>query len=152
VTFKCLAPNDPALAGYRPEQPADVKNKLTILREAHKARIDALREPEIIDSLHILERSARHFFMRAEMGVNAGRKQSEIDQDYKQAAALAALAAPYRHARLSAMKLAGDPNNPAHFKDDATADELRAEITRRLNILQEKGILELQPLPAPEVQ
>jgi hypothetical protein len=41
------------------------------------------------------------------------RKQSEIDQDYKQAPALAALAAPYRHARLSAMKLAGDWHNPA---------------------------------------
>ena len=43
--------------------------------------------------------------MRAEMAVNAGRKQSEIDQDYKQAAELAALAAPYRHPRLSAMRL-----------------------------------------------
>ena len=66
-------------------------------------RIDALREPEIIDNLHVIERAARHFFIRAEMGLNAGRKQSEIDQDYKQAAALAALAAPYRHARLSAV-------------------------------------------------
>ena len=131
-------------------RPRGAKNKLTILREAHKTRIDALREPEIIDSLHIIERSARHFFMRAEMGVNAGRKQSEIDQDYKQAAALAALAAPYRHARLSAMRLAGDPNNPVHFKDDATAEELRAEIERRLNILQEAGILELTAVPNPE--
>jgi hypothetical protein len=61
-------------------------------------------------------------------------------------------AAPYRHARLSAMKLAGDPNSPAHFKDDATADELRAEINRRLTVLQKAGIIELQPLQAPEVQ
>jgi hypothetical protein len=133
-------------------RPKGAKNKLTILREAHKAHVDALREPEIIDSLHILERSARHFFMRAEMGVNAGRKQSDIDQDYKQAAALAALAAPYRHARLSAMKVAGDVSNPMHFKDNATAEELRAEIERRLNILQEAGILELKPFVAPEVQ
>jgi hypothetical protein len=131
-------------------RPKGAKNKLTILREAHKTRIDALREPEIIDSLYILERSARYFFMRAEMGVNAGRKQSEIDQDYKQAAALAALAAPYRHARLSAAKLAGDPNNPVSPWVDATAEELRAEIERRLNVLQEAGILELRPLPAPE--
>jgi hypothetical protein len=131
-------------------RPRGAKNKLTILREAHKAHIDALREPEIIDSLHIIERSARHFFMRAERGVNAGRRQSEIDQDYKQAAALAALAAPYRHARLSAMRLAGDPNNPVHFKDDATAEELRAEIERRLNILQEAGILDLTAVPNPE--
>jgi hypothetical protein len=29
------------------------------------------------------------------------------------------------------------------FKDDATAEELRAEIERRLTVLQEAGILEL---------
>ena len=40
--------------------------------------------------------------------------------------------APYRHARLSAMKLAGDPNITARFKDDATADELRAEVMRHI--------------------
>jgi hypothetical protein len=50
------------------------------------------------------------------------------------------------------VKLAGDPNNPVHFKDDATADELRAEINRRLTVLQKAGIIELQPLQAPEVQ
>ena len=50
------------------------------------------------------------------------------------------------------MKLAGDPNSPAHFKDDATADELRAEIQRRLTVLQEAGILELKIIEAPEVQ
>jgi hypothetical protein len=44
---------------------------------------------------------------------------------------------------LSATKLAGDPNSPAHFKDDATAEELRAEIERRLNILRKARILEL---------
>ena len=115
-------------------------------------RIDALREPEIIDNLHVIERAARHFFIRAEMGLNAGRKQSEIDQDNKQAAALAALAAPYRHARMSAVKLAGNPNNPDDSWDGATADELRAEINRRLTVLQEAGIIELQVVPAPEVQ
>jgi hypothetical protein len=133
-------------------RPKGAKNRLTILREAHMTRIDALREPEIIDNLHVIERAARHFFIRAEMGLNAGRKQSEIDQDYKQAAALAALAAPYRHARLSAVKLAGNPNNPDDSWDGATADELRAEINRRLTVLQEAGIIELQVVPAPEVQ
>jgi hypothetical protein len=42
------------------------------------------------------------------------------------------------------MKVAGDPSNPMHFKDDATAEELREEIERRLNILLEAGILKLQ--------
>ena len=32
----------------------------------------------------------RHFFIRAGMGKNAGRKREEVDEDYKQAAALAA--------------------------------------------------------------
>jgi hypothetical protein len=38
-----------------------------------------------------------------------------------------------------------------HFKDDATSEELRAEIERRLNILQKSGILELKVIE-PEVQ
>jgi hypothetical protein len=87
---------------------------------------------------------------RAEMGKNAGRKKEEVDEDYKQAAALAALVAPYRHARLSAVKLAGDPNRSLGFKDDASAAELREEIMRRLAALQEAGVLDLEALPAPD--
>jgi hypothetical protein len=34
-----------------------------------------------------------HFFIRAEMGKNAGRKQSEVDADYEKAAHLAAFRA-----------------------------------------------------------
>jgi hypothetical protein len=62
---------------------------------------------------------------------------------------LAALTAPYRHARLSAVKLAGDPNNPVRFKDDATAEELRAEIMRRIAELRDAGIIDLTALPPP---
>jgi hypothetical protein len=66
------------------------------------------------------------------MGVNAGRKQAEVDEDYKQVPPLLHLAAPYRHARLSAVKVAADPSNSARFKEDATAEELSAAIMRRL--------------------
>jgi hypothetical protein len=37
-----------------------------------------------------------------------------------------------------------------HSWDGATADELRAEINRRLTVLQEAGIIELQVIEAPE--
>ena len=47
-----------------------------------------------------------------------GMKKKVEDEDYKQATALAALAAPYRQARLSAVKLAGDPNNPVPIADE----------------------------------
>jgi hypothetical protein len=104
----------------------------------------------VLDSLYVIETAMRHFFLRAEMGKNAGRKNEEVDEDYRQAAALAALVAPYRHARLSAVKLAGDPTNPVRaIKDDATADELREEIMRRLSELQEAGVLDLTALLVP---
>jgi hypothetical protein len=47
-------------------------------------------------------------------------------------------------------RLGGDPNNPARFKDNATADELREEIMRRRAALNESGILDLERLITPE--
>jgi hypothetical protein len=136
---------------------AGTKNKRTLLRESQEAmRVE--RDPnKIANMLYILEYSATFYFTRAVAGAsgkqkgNARRTAAQVDEDFDRATRIASMAAPYRHARLSAMKLAGDPNNPRHFKDDATADELRAEITRRLNILQKAGILELQVIE-PEVQ
>jgi len=96
---------------------------------ATTVRIDAFREPEIIDALHVLERAMHHFFIWVEIGKTRTAKNEQVDEDYKQAAALAALVTPYRHARLSAMKLADVPNNSVHMiSDDLTADELRAEV------------------------
>ena len=51
-----------------------------------------------------------YFFMQAELGKHSGaRKPEEIRQDYRDAAQLATLAAPFRHSRLTAVKIAGDP-------------------------------------------
>jgi hypothetical protein len=47
------------------------------------------------------------------------------------------------------MKLAGDPNNPAWFKDDATAEELREEVMRHIARLLDAGVIDLEALPAP---
>ena len=91
----------------------------------------------------------RHFFLRAEMRKHTNEKPDLIDADYEKAAHLAALVAPYRHARLSAMKLAGDPNSPVRFKDDASAAELREEIMRRIVVLHEAGLIDLKALPLP---
>ena len=66
-----------------------------------------------------------------------------------QAAHLAALAAPYRHAKLSAVKLAGDPNNPVRvIPDDLSSDELRAEVNKHIVRLDEAGVLDLEALLA----
>jgi hypothetical protein len=130
-------------------RPKGAKNRRTLLREAEEA-LGRTHDPnEVVDMLLIIEKAATHFFLRAKMGKNAGRGTEEIDNDYKQAAALAALAAPYRHARLSAMKLAGDPNNPVRIRDGATLEELRAEMMKHMGILIEGGLIDLEALPLP---
>jgi hypothetical protein len=136
-------------AGDRMGRPKGAKNRRTILKEAEQ-HVGSKYVDQVLDSLYVIEMAMRHFYMRAEMGKNAGRKEALVDQDYKDAATLAALAAPYRHARLSAMKLAGDPNSPLRIRDDASADEIRAEIMKRLAVLTSAGLIDLQALPAPK--
>jgi hypothetical protein len=36
---------------------------------------------QVLDSLYVIEMAIRHFFIRAEMGKDAGRKNEEIDGD-----------------------------------------------------------------------
>jgi hypothetical protein len=48
------------------------------------------------------------------------------------------------------VKLAGEPNNPLRIRDDATADELRAEVMRHIARLTDAGIIDLEALPAPK--
>jgi hypothetical protein len=128
-------------------RPKGAKNRRTILREAEE-HVGAKYVDQVLDSLYVIETAMQHFFIRAEMGKNAGRKNEVVDADYKQAAALAATVAPYRHARLSAMKLAGDTNAPSRFKDDATAEELREEVMNRLTVLVDGGAIDLEALLA----
>jgi hypothetical protein len=72
--------------------------------------------------------------------------QLVVDAAFNQAAALAEKVAPYRHARLSAMKLVATDQNK--IRDDITAAELRQEILadmRRLGLFDD-----LAAVPVPE--
>jgi hypothetical protein len=133
-------------------RPKGSKNRATILREAEEAMFARGlegREQEFLDSLHVMEVGMRHFFAKA-MHAKANKGKPEtIDANMLQAVSIAERIAPYRHARLSATKILGDPNNPVHFRDDATADELRAEIMKRLEILTSAGLIDLKALPVP---
>ena len=92
----------------------------------------------------------RHFLTKALTAKASKGKLEVVDESMLQAVSIAEKIAPYKHARLSAVKLAGDPNNPVRFKDDATADELREEVMRRLGILAEAGVIDLKALPVPK--
>ena len=107
-------------------------------------------EQDFLDSLAVMEEGMRHFYVRAIAAKQTKQPDKVIDAAMIQAVQIAEKVAPYRHARLSAVKLAGDPNNPVRIKDDATADELRAEIMEKLSILREAGVIDLEALPPPK--
>jgi hypothetical protein len=96
-----------------------------------------------------MEEGMRHFYVRAVAAKRNVPRQEIIDAAFRDAVALAEKVAPYRHARLSAMKLAGDPNNPVRIRDDASIEELWAEMLKHLNILIDGGLIDLEALPAP---
>ena len=44
----------------------------------------------------------------------------------------------------------GDPNSPLRIKDDATAEELRAEVMRHTARLTDAGMIDLAGVAGPE--
>ena len=85
----------------------------------------------VTTSIGSVGQGMRNFFAKAMQAKANKGKPETIDANMLQAVSIAEKIAPYKHARLSAVKLAGDPSNPARFKDDASADELRAELMKR---------------------
>jgi hypothetical protein len=134
-------------------RPKGSKNRSTILREAQEATVargPRGHEQDFLDSLAVMEEGMRHFYVRAIAAKQTKQPDKVIDAAMIQAVQIAEKVAPYRHARLSAVKLAGEPNNPMRVWDNATADELRAEIMHHLNVLIEGGLIDLEALPAPK--
>jgi hypothetical protein len=72
-----------------------------------------------------------------------------VQKCLKRAAQLAALAAPYRHARLSAVKHLEQADSIDGISANATPEELRAEIAKRVVLLRDKGYVDLEALPPP---
>ncbi len=107
-----------------------------------------------LDCLAVMESAMERFFIRAVVEPVNG-KQSDADLD--RAVSIAALVAPYRHARLAAMKLAGDPNAPL-IPENMTMEQLRADIVAEvarlghildLDAIREPQGIENRPSPGP---
>jgi hypothetical protein len=69
-----------------------------------------------------MEEGMRHFYVRAIAAKQTKQPDEVIDAAMIQAVQIAEKIAPYRHARLSAVKLAGDTNAPIRFKTAALID------------------------------
>jgi hypothetical protein len=117
------------------------KNKATLQREAAKntaatkARIFGTDLPDVkitLDSLGVMEEAMRHFYATALVEKSAGEHAdwAAVDAAMVQAATIARYVAAYRHAKLSAIRLAGEiKQGPA---DGATLDELLQNWSRSL--------------------
>jgi hypothetical protein len=95
-----------------------------------------------------MEETMRHFYVKALVEKSAGEHADckAVDAAMIQAASIARDVAAYRHAKLSAVRLAGEiKQGPA---DGATLDELLERIKADLNVLG--PILEMEIVREPD--
>jgi hypothetical protein len=120
-------------------RPRGAKNKRTLLREANireaaaRAQFDLAMtddEPIKADSLAVME-EAMTFFYR--LALKEKRRNGDADlkttrDNWREAVTIAKEVAPYRYARLSSVRVAGDRTNMPEVPDGVTGQEIRARL------------------------
>jgi hypothetical protein len=98
----------------------------------------------VADPLEVIEQVMRYFYG---LGVHGAKSKAPVDQVQKcfqKALYAAGVAAPYRHARLSAVK---------HIDNAETIDGISAnEIAKRVAMLRDLGMVDLEALPPPAAE
>ncbi len=131
----------------------DAEAKLMADQRRAKAK-SLLTTLDRLDCLAVMESAMERFFIRA---VVAPVNEKQSDADLDRAVSIAAMIAPYRHARLSAMKLASDSNAPL-IPDNMTLEQLRQDIVSEvarlghvldLPVVREPQGIENRPSPGP---
>jgi hypothetical protein len=106
---------------------------------------------QMVDPLYVIETVMRYFYSLAQSGRKANAPLDEVRKCFREGAQLAALAAPYRHARLSAVKhIDHQAESIDGISANATPEELRAEIAKRIAMLRDRVYVNLDALPPPE--
>jgi hypothetical protein len=133
-------------------RPPGSRNKKTLIREQRIREAAKLaRGPDegaiLIDSLRIMEAGMRYFFGRFQAGVaEKSPNDAQVRADILDAVSVAKDLAPYRYARLSAMKLASDMKvDPL---DGLSKEELRQKVIQQLQELEALGCFQIIERPA----
>ena len=120
-----------------------------VKRRSALVKTDSVDTAVPLDSLAVLEEVMRHFYFKAKVLQAMGERADweQVDRTMEQVGRWAKEVAVFRHAKLSSMKLAGDPNAPlgAH---EMTMDQLRQAIMEDLSRLS--GVLELDSIRVPQ--
>jgi hypothetical protein len=137
------------MGGRSGGRPKGAKNTSTLWREAQALVGDGGLVVDVADPLEVIDQVMRYFYG---LGVHGAKNKAPIDDVQKcfnKALYAASLAAPYRHARLSAVKHIDQTHAIDGISANATPEELRAEIAKRITLLRDKGYLDLEALPPP---
>jgi hypothetical protein len=104
---------------------------------------------DVADPLEVIEQVMRYFYAMGVNGLGAKAPVDEVQKCFQKALYAASLAAPYRHARLSAVKHIDHGDDLDGIRADATVEELRAELAKRVAYLRDRGMVDLDALPPP---
>jgi hypothetical protein len=102
---------------------------------------------DVADPLELIEQVMRYFYGLGVHGAKSKAPVDEVQKCFQKALYAASLAAPYRHVRLSAVKHIDQADTIDGISANATPEELRAEIAKRVVLLWEKGYVDLKALP-----
>jgi hypothetical protein len=122
-----------------------------VWREGLELLSDGSVVVETKDPIDVLENVMRYFYAMALHGVKAKAPVEDVARYFSKAGQFASLAAPYRHPRLSAVKHMDVAARALDgIRVDATPDEIRAEIAKRVKQLRDEGYLDIDALPEPQ--
>ena len=111
------------------------------------------RDPTLqdVNPLTVVETTMRYYFHLAQKALEYDLPVKDVRECFKEAISAAALALPYRFPRLSAVKhVDASVASLDGIPKDATAEELRAELAKRIAQLRDKGYIDLEALPPPK--
>jgi hypothetical protein len=122
-----------AMPRGRPKGAKSVKTRIAIARAELAAKAPPIDYSMPIDSLDIMERVMRHFYQRAmiEQSIGVQADWKKVDSLMMQTAQVAEKVARYKHAALSAVKLAGDISTRSAM-ESMSLDELLVRIKTEL--------------------
>jgi hypothetical protein len=118
-------------------------------REAQVLVGDGGLAVDVADPLEVIEEVMKYFYAMGVNGVGAKAPVEEVHKCFQKALYAASLAAPYRHARLSAVKHLEQGDTIDGIGPNATVEELRAAIAKRVVLLRDRGYVDLEALPPP---
>jgi hypothetical protein len=104
---------------------------------------------DVADPLEVIDQVMKYFYGLGVHGAKSKAPVDEVQKCFQKALYAASLAAPYRHARLSAVKHIDNADTIDGISANATPEELRAEIAKRVAMLVDKGYVDLEALPRP---